>query len=139
MGSSLFGCLFFTLTLVSNGLFLAISVLLWGLTNSESYLVAASLGIWSVLLAIIAVECAQAPPDTKRRLFFLTVSAIYYPLVLLALFSMFAGVKLAYVLGVAVGYVEIRGNENVTFVCCHRSLINFAKNPSSGMRMAMES
>lgn len=103
MGSSLFGCLFFTLTLVSNGLFLAISVLLWGLTNSESYLVAASLGIWSVLLAIIAVECAQAPPDTKRKLFFLTVPTVYYPLVLLALFSMFAGVKLAYCLGVAVG------------------------------------
>lgn len=107
MGSSLFGCLFFSLTLVSNGLFLAISVLLWGLTNSESYLVAASLGIWSVLLAIIAVECAQAPPDSKRRLFFLTVPALYYPLVLLALFSMFAGVKLAYCLGVAVGYVFI--------------------------------
>lgn len=105
MGSSLFGSLFFTLTLVSNGLFLAISILLWGLTNSESYLVAASMGIWSVLLAIIAVECAQAPPDTKRKLFFLTVPTVYYPLVLLALFSMFAGVRLAYVIGVAVGYV----------------------------------
>jgi hypothetical protein len=103
MGSSLFGCLFFTLTLVCNVLFLVISVLLWGLTNSESYLVAASLGIWSVLLAIIAVECAQAPPDTSRRLFFLTVPTLYYPLVLLALFSMFAGLKLAYMLGVAVG------------------------------------
>ncbi|KAL7478295.1 hypothetical protein ACHAW6_004065 [Cyclotella cf. meneghiniana] len=104
MGSSLFAVLFFSLTLVSNALFLIISVILWGLTNSQGYLVGASMGIWSVLLAIIAVECSQAPPDTQRRLFFLTVPTLYYPLVLLALFSMFAGVKLAYCLGVAVGY-----------------------------------
>ena len=50
------------------------------------------------------MECSEAPPDTKRKLFFLEVPAVYYPLVLLALFSMFAGVKLAYCLGVAVGY-----------------------------------
>ncbi|EED95598.1 predicted protein [Thalassiosira pseudonana CCMP1335] len=104
VGSCMFGVLFFTLTVASNVLFLLVSVLLWGLTNSESYLVGASMGIWSVLLAIIAVECSQAPPDTKRKLFFLTVPTLYYPLVLLALFSMFAGVKLAYCLGVAVGY-----------------------------------
>lgn len=103
MGSSLFAVLFFSLTLVSNALFLIISIILWGLTNSQGYLVGASMGIWSVLLAIIAVECAQAPPDTQRRLFFFTVPTLYYPLVLLALFSMFAGVKLAYCLGVAVG------------------------------------
>lgn len=65
---------------------------------------AASVGIWTVLLGIIAVECSGAPPDTKRRLFFFEVPTVYYPLVLLALFSMFAGVKLAYCLGVAVGY-----------------------------------
>ena len=104
VGSCMFGVLFFTLTVASNVLFLLVSVLLWGLTNSESYLVGASMGIWSVLLAIIAVECSQAPQDTKRKLFFLTVPTLYYPLVLLALFSMFAGVKLAYCLGVAVGY-----------------------------------
>eukprot|EP00571_Detonula_confervacea_P014570 CAMPEP_0172308700 /NCGR_PEP_ID=MMETSP1058-20130122/9219_1 /TAXON_ID=83371 /ORGANISM="Detonula confervacea, Strain CCMP 353" /LENGTH=344 /DNA_ID=CAMNT_0013021179 /DNA_START=115 /DNA_END=1149 /DNA_ORIENTATION=- len=104
MGSTLFAVLFFTLTIVTNVLFLIISITLWGLTNSESYLVAASMGIWTVLLGIIAVECAEAPPETKRRLFVIEVPAVYYPLVLLALFSMFAGVKLAYCLGVAVGY-----------------------------------
>ena len=104
MGSTLFAVLFFTLTIVTNILFLIISILLWGLTNSDSYLSMASLGIWTVLLGIIAVECSEAPPDTKRKLFFLEVPAVYYPLVLLALFSMFAGVKLAYCLGVAVGY-----------------------------------
>lgn len=104
MGSSLFACLFFTLTIVTNILFLIISILLWGLTNSDSYLAGASLGIWTVLLGIIAVECSEAPPDTKRRLFFFEVPALYYPLVLLALFSLFAGPKLPYCLGVAVGY-----------------------------------
>lgn len=104
MGSSMFAVLFFTLTVVSNILFLVISILLWGLTNSDAYLVAASLGIWSVLLGIISVECSEAPPESQRRLFFLEVQSKYYPLVLLALFSMFAGPKLSYCLGVAVGY-----------------------------------
>lgn len=109
MGSSLFAALFFTLTIVTNTLFLIVNILLWGLTRSEAYLTAVSLGIWTVLLGIIAVECSEAPPDTKRRLFFIEVPALYYPLVLLALFSMFAGVKLPYVLGVAVGYAYGHG------------------------------
>lgn len=104
MGSSFFAVLFITLTIVTNILFLIVSVLLWGLTNSEKYLTAASLGIWTVLLGIIAVECSEAPPDMKRRLFFLEIPTLYYPLVLLALFSMFSGFRLAYGLGVAVGY-----------------------------------
>mmetsp|Transcript_38452 Transcript_38452/g.82045 ORF Transcript_38452/g.82045 Transcript_38452/m.82045 type:complete len:343 (-) Transcript_38452:226-1254(-) len=109
MGSSLFAVLFFTLTIATNVLFLIISILLWGLTNSDSYLVGASLGIWTVLLGIIAVECSEAPPETKRRLFFLEVPTLYYPLVLLALFSMFAGPRLPYFLGVAVGYAYGHG------------------------------
>lgn len=109
MGSSLFAVLFFTLTIVTNILFLVISILLWGLTNSESYLAGASMGIWTVLLGIIAVECSEAPPETKRRLFFLEVPALYYPLVLLALFSLFAGVRIEYCLGVAVGYAYGHG------------------------------
>ena len=104
MGSSMFAVLFFTLTVASNVLFLILSLLLWGLTNSEGYLVEASLGIWTVLLGIIAVECSEAPPESQRRLFFLEVPSKYYPLVLLALFSMFAGPKLPYFLGLAVGY-----------------------------------
>lgn len=104
MGSALFGALFFSLTIVSNVLFVVISVILWGLTNSEDYLVAASLGIWTTLLGVIAVECSQAPGNSKRRLFFLEVPTLYYPLAILALFSLFAGVKLSYCLGVAVGY-----------------------------------
>lgn len=108
----MFAVLFFTLTIITNILFLIISVLLYGLSNNESYLTAASLGIWTVLLGIIAVECAETPPDTKRRLFFLEVPAKYYPLVLLALFSMFAGFRLAYGIGTAVGYAYGYGKIN---------------------------
>ena len=64
------------------------------------------MGVWTVLLSIIAVECAQAPPNSKRKLFFLEIPVLYYPLVLLALFSLFAGFRLAYCLGVAVGYLQ---------------------------------
>ena len=109
MGSTLFAVLFFTLAIGTNILFLIIAILLWGLTNSDGYLMMASLGIWTVLLGIIAVECSEAPPDTKRRLFFFEVQALYYPLVLLALFSMFAGPRLSYFLGVGVGYAYGHG------------------------------
>ncbi|KAL7439881.1 hypothetical protein ACHAXM_006919 [Skeletonema potamos] len=106
MGSALFGALFFTLTILTNLLFLIVSILLYGLTNNEGYLAGVSVGVWTVLLSIIAVECAQAPPNSKRKLFFLEIPVLYYPLVLLALFSLFAGFRLAYCLGVAVGYLQ---------------------------------
>ena len=112
MGSTMFALLFFTLTIVSNILFLILNILLWGLTNSDSYLTSASLGIWTVLLGIIAVECSEAPPESQRRLFFLEVPSKYYPLVLLALFSMLAGPQLSYCLCVAVGYAYGYGKLN---------------------------
>mmetsp|Transcript_14730 Transcript_14730/g.18734 ORF Transcript_14730/g.18734 Transcript_14730/m.18734 type:complete len:351 (+) Transcript_14730:79-1131(+) len=106
MGSALFGVLFFKLTIFTNLLFLVVSILLYGLTNNDGYLAGVSVGVWTVLLSIIATECAQAPPNSKRKLFFLEIPVLYYPLVLLALFSLFAGFKLAYCLGVAVGYLQ---------------------------------
>jgi len=106
MGSALFGVLFFKLTIFTNLLFLVVSILLYGLTNNDGYLAGVSVGVWTVLLSIIATECAQAPPNSKRKLFFLEIPVLYYPLVLLALFSLFAGFRLAYCLGVAVGYLQ---------------------------------
>jgi len=106
MGSALFGVLFFKLTIFTNLLFLVVSMLLYGLTNNDGYLAGVSVGVWTVLLSIIATECAQAPPNSKRKLFFLEIPVLYYPLVLLALFSLFAGFRLAYCLGVAVGYLQ---------------------------------
>jgi membrane associated rhomboid family serine protease len=106
MGSALFGALFFKLTIFTNLLFLIVSILLYGLTNNEGYLAGVSVGVWTALLSIIAVECAQAPPNSKRKLFFLEIPVLYYPLVLLALFSLFAGFRLSYCLGVAVGYLQ---------------------------------
>lgn len=104
LGSSMFAVLFFTLTIATNVLFLIIEILLWGLTNNEAHLLSASMGIWVVLLGIIAAECAQAPPDTIKKLFFLEIKAVYYPMVLLGLFSLLGGPRLSYCLGVAVGY-----------------------------------
>lgn len=104
LGSSMFAVLFFTLTIATNVLFLIIEILLWGLTNNEAHLLSASMGIWVVLLGIIAAECAQAPPETIKKLFFLEIKAVYYPMVLLGLFSLLGGPRLSYCLGVAVGY-----------------------------------
>ena len=80
LGSSMFAVLFFTLTIATNVLFLIIEILLWGLTNNEAHLLSASMGIWVVLLGIIAAECAEAPPDTIKKLFFLEIKAVYYPM-----------------------------------------------------------
>eukprot|EP00984_Skeletonema_dohrnii_P002377 scaffold828_cov129-Skeletonema_dohrnii-CCMP3373.AAC.2 len=73
MGSALFGVLFFKLTIFTNLLFLVVSMLLYGLTNNDGYLAGVSVGVWTVLLSIIATECAQAPPNSKRKLFFLEI------------------------------------------------------------------
>jgi len=104
LGSSMFCLLFFTLTIATNVLFLIITILLWGLTNQEAHLSSVSMGIWVVLLGIIAVECAEAPEGTKRKLFVLEIKAIYYPLVLLAIFTMLSGPRLSYFLAVGIGY-----------------------------------
>ena len=40
--------------------------LLWGLTNNEAHLLSASMGIWVVLLGIIAAECADLRSDQPR-------------------------------------------------------------------------
>ena len=83
---------------------------------SMTVLAGVSVCVWTVLLSIIAVECAQAPPNSKRKLFFLEIPVLYYPLVLLALFSLFAGFRLAYCLGVAVGYLQGFGKLSTPFL-----------------------
>merc|ERR1719356_1405731 len=104
-GSTMFGLLFFTLTSISNVLFLIIEIQLWGLTGKDAYLNSKSMGIWAPLLGIIAVECVEAPEGSIRKLFVFEIKAILYPLVLLALFTMLAGgPRLPYFLSVGVGY-----------------------------------
>jgi hypothetical protein len=57
------------------------------------------------LFGVISIECSQAPPQSIRRLFFMPVSATYYPLALFGLFSLMGTFfDLSYLISVAVGY-----------------------------------
>ncbi len=44
-----------------------------------------------MILGIIAMECSYGPEGSKRRLFFVEVPTLYYPIALLALFTLFFG------------------------------------------------
>jgi len=104
IGSSAFLVLLSTIAIATNISFLAICFLCYGLTGQTSWLVLSSQGIWIVILGMIAVECSNAPRDSTRRLFFLVVPTIYYPCAIFALFTLFSGFMLAYLLAIGVGY-----------------------------------
>ena len=67
----------------------------------------ASVGIWNLILAVIAMECASADASSQRRLFIVNVPTRYYPLALLGIFGLMSGGKLemSYFLSVGVGYL----------------------------------
>jgi membrane associated rhomboid family serine protease len=105
MGSTAFFCLIFTIGILTNLIYIAVAFLLNAITGSESLLFLPASGIWIILFGVISIECSQAPPQSIRRLFFMPVSATYYPLALLGLFSLMGTFfDLSYLISVAVGY-----------------------------------
>jgi len=69
LGSTAFSCLMFTIAIVTNISFLLFCFVMFFITGNHRELMRGALGVWPVLLGLIAVECAQAPPATTRRLF----------------------------------------------------------------------
>jgi membrane associated rhomboid family serine protease len=104
MGSTAFAWLMLTLAVSTNVVFLLICFTLYGLGGDERFLHMHSSGIWTILFGLIAIECSKAPTGSKRRLFFCEIPTLYYPLGLLAIFSMFAGFLLAFYISAGVGY-----------------------------------
>jgi len=112
LGSTAFAWLLLTVGCVTNVAFLFFCFVFYFLTSSQAFLIMSCQGIWTVLLGVIAIECANAPPGTQRRLFFLTVPTIYYPLAILVLFTLLAGFNIAYPISVGVGYAYAYGYLN---------------------------
>mmetsp|Transcript_14014 Transcript_14014/g.25338 ORF Transcript_14014/g.25338 Transcript_14014/m.25338 type:complete len:333 (-) Transcript_14014:2102-3100(-) len=105
MGSTALLTLMATISTVTNLIFLVLCMICYKATGDQSFLVSASSGIWTILLALIAIECTSAPPGTKRKLFVFEIPTLYYPIAILVLFSLFSGgPNLAYILSVLVGY-----------------------------------
>eukprot|EP00545_Synedropsis_sp_CCMP1620_P013892 CAMPEP_0119015166 /NCGR_PEP_ID=MMETSP1176-20130426/10593_1 /TAXON_ID=265551 /ORGANISM="Synedropsis recta cf, Strain CCMP1620" /LENGTH=339 /DNA_ID=CAMNT_0006968435 /DNA_START=75 /DNA_END=1094 /DNA_ORIENTATION=- len=104
MGSTAFGWYLLTMAVCTNVAFLIILFLAHGLSGESGFLWYRSIGIWTILLGLIATECSKAPRESQRRLFFFNVPTIYFPIVLWGLFSLFGGLQLAELLSVGVGY-----------------------------------
>lgn len=112
MGSSAYLILLLTIGTLANLLHLAVFMTFYLLTDNKAYLFTPSYGIWIILFGIIAIECAQAPQNSMRKLFFFTVPTIYYPILLLLLFSVLGGLQVPFVLSLAIGYGYGRGHLN---------------------------
>jgi membrane associated rhomboid family serine protease len=105
LGSTKFAWLMLVLAVSANVAFLVLCFTLYLVTGGENgFLHLQASGIWTMLFALISIECCKAPATSQRRLFFLTVPTVYYPLVLFALFSLFGGFRLSYLLSIGIGY-----------------------------------
>lgn len=104
MGSTAFGWYMLTLGLMTNVAFMLLMFVFYGLSGEQGFLWKRSSGIWTILFGLIATECTKAPPNSQRRLFFITVPTIYYPLALWALFVLLGGIDFAELISIGVGY-----------------------------------
>jgi len=106
LGSTCFGWLCLMIGSLTNLLFLCLSVILWALSNREpAYLFLSAAGIWLILFGIIAMECAQAPRDSKRKFFVWDIPTLYYPLALYLLFALLGGgLSMSYFISIGLGY-----------------------------------
>jgi membrane associated rhomboid family serine protease len=104
MGSTAFAALLMMIAVVTNLAHLVVCFTLYALSGNRVYLFTPSIGIWIILFGVIAIECAKAPQNSMRKLFFFTIPTMYYPLALFCLFSIFGGFHISYILSMAVGY-----------------------------------
>lgn len=95
IGSTNFGFLLVLVGVGANVLFAFFSfILFFANGNYQPILLNASGGLWQLVLGVIAMECAIAPrtgAGSTRKLFFVEVPTLYYPLVLLLFFSIMIG------------------------------------------------
>lgn len=106
MGSTAFAWLCLTIGGLTNVAFFLLCLAGYALSGQDtSFLFASAAGIWLILFGIIAIECAQAPRATKRRLFFVDVPVLFYPLALYLLFAFLSGSpSIPYLVSISVGY-----------------------------------
>ena len=103
LGSAPFLWLCFCLVTVSNAGFVAIQTALFAMTGREGFLYDPAMGLWSLVLGVISVECLQS--GAERRLVVVSIPAVYYPLALLALFCLWSGeLSISYVVAIILGY-----------------------------------
>ena len=115
IGSTAFLTVLLAIGGLTNIIFLVTCLLLCLITGSNIWLLARSSGIWTIVLGLVAMECSKAPSGSTRRFIFASVPTLYYPLAILAFFSLMSKqIRLSYVISVLVGYAF--GFNKLTFL-----------------------
>jgi membrane associated rhomboid family serine protease len=104
MGSAQFAWLFFSLGVITNVSHILLTFGFYLFTGDRSWIFIPASGIWTVLFALIAIECVKAPPGSMRKLFMFAVPTLHYPIALAALFSLLGGIQMSNFMSLGVGY-----------------------------------
>jgi hypothetical protein len=103
-------------------------------TGDSSWLFVKAGGIWTVLFPLIAIECVKAPPYSVRRFVMWNVPTLYYPLVLVLVFSLLGGYSMSNLIALVIGYAhgyEYLDNTKVSTDTCKKwedtILVNFTR------------
>lgn len=109
LGSTAFAILLATIGWVVNIVHLAVCFVLYSTDGSTNWLFMPCFGVWMLVFGLLSIECSQAPATSTRRLFVVDVPTRYYPLALVALFSLLGGFQLAYILAIGIGVAYRQG------------------------------
>lgn len=96
---------------VTNVLFTAVCILL-SLVGMSEAMFFSSAGFWTIIFALIMIECLQIP-DAPRSFFFIEVPSKYYPFVLFGVFCLLSGFNLGYAFALLVGFLMHHGKLNM--------------------------
>mmetsp|Transcript_20813 Transcript_20813/g.28881 ORF Transcript_20813/g.28881 Transcript_20813/m.28881 type:complete len:312 (-) Transcript_20813:86-1021(-) len=109
-GSGAFLSLLLMLTVVTNIFFALLCYILYLFNVFAEAIFWRSSGFFTTLFSLITIECMMNP-DAPRRLMFIPVDipSKYFPLALYALFSIFGGPELSFLVSIFVGYLYCKG------------------------------
>mmetsp|Transcript_6598 Transcript_6598/g.9678 ORF Transcript_6598/g.9678 Transcript_6598/m.9678 type:complete len:323 (+) Transcript_6598:133-1101(+) len=135
LGSTNFLCYLMTMGICTNVLFLFLCATIYSATFNMKYLMYNSVGIWTLIFAVIATDCSNSSMPT-RRLFFFNVPTKWFPLALWGLFTLIGGSGASDLLAIGIGYAYGHGHLNrlkVSAAKCKQwedsILINFIRRP----------
>ncbi|GMI34663.1 hypothetical protein TrCOL_g11698 [Triparma columacea] len=108
-GSASFLLTSILLVLLINSVFISFVYTLYIFTSDPSYLLSTASGPWGYMMMLITIQCNRDDPEGTRRVLFFPVEVKnkYYPLVILALFTILGGIRLDLVVAVGMGYTYV--------------------------------
>lgn len=105
MGSAALGWLCFVIGIAANVIFCMLSYILYGITADKGVLFRVSAGLYTILFGTLALDATQAPRTSERRLCFVNVPTLYFPVALLVFFSVLGRLSFSCLISMGIGYV----------------------------------